>query len=210
MSIEALRARLAAAGTRVASATTELPTTQVEATPPLSIKTGADSIASLASSHEPVQEGKELSVIERIRLKTQQTQVVKAAEPKKEDRVPTVITAANLAAKGVVANDKDANKSADAGIDIEFIRQKIAELENYDGGTIKGAMDNLSEMIMANPAACATMLPQDIGAMVKQLYRMTDNKVAMEMSTARGSKTAKVSDKITAADVKAALEEDWD
>lgn len=64
---------------------------------------------------------------------------------------------------------------AQAASDIQVRIKELAELGDED---LKGAMDDLKGALMENPAACALMLPEDIGEMVKALRRITGQALA--------------------------------
>ena len=53
------------------------------------------------------------------------------------------------------------------------IQQRIKALEALSDDDLKPAMDDLKRALMANPTACALMLPEDIGETVKALRRIT-------------------------------------
>lgn len=51
--------------------------------------------------------------------------------------------------------------------------QRIRSLEALAEEDLKGAMDELKQALLQNPAATALLLPEDIGEMVAQLRRIT-------------------------------------
>jgi len=56
----------------------------------------------------------------------------------------------------------------------EQIQAMIAQLSvTEENESLRKAMDNLKGALKANPAACAALLPEDIGAMVSVLKKIT-------------------------------------
>ena len=53
------------------------------------------------------------------------------------------------------------------------IQAKIESLNSLSGENLKGEMQALKRSLLANPAACMLLQPEDIGEMVKNLRRMT-------------------------------------
>lgn len=99
---------------------------------------------------------------------------------------------------------KEVNSPADVNdivvnlVDVELttqqIQDKIAQLSvTEEGESLKGAMDDLKKALKANPAACAALLPQDIGEMVKYLMLLTGKDIEETMAN-KG--TRKKKDKI--------------
>ena len=75
----------------------------------------------------------------------------------------------------------------------EQLQDKIRALSTTsEGEDLRYAMRDLKKAILANPSACALLLPEDIGEMVKHLRRMTEpdiekqnvKKVKKEVKTA--------------------------
>lgn len=65
-------------------------------------------------------------------------------------------------------------------LNIEQVRLMIQQCsQTEDGESLKGAMNELKAALKANPAACAMMLPEDVGACVVVLRKMT-NKLILE------------------------------
>lgn len=86
-------------------------------------------------------------------------------------------------------------------ISIEEIRNMIAQLgQTEDGEPLKNAMSRLKKGIKDNPEACALLLPEDIGDMVKALYRMTDRD--LEIATDKANKRKPAKSKIDLSDAK--------
>lgn len=93
-------------------------------------------------------------------------------------------------------NDLDLDAPLDPPVQIEKvlteeeIKHMIAQLSvTEDGEPLKNAMRDLKRGLLANPAASASLLPEDIGEMVKHLYRMTGKDV--EDAIAKASKNKK-------------------
>lgn len=123
--------------------------------------------------------------------KTKQTETV-------ELPLNNVITAANLVSQGVMAEDKEKevkSVSTDNGATLEFIRQKIHELQMMEGLDLKSAMKDLREVLLTNADACSLMLPEDLQLMTRALRKMTNNKVAADMAAARPRKQAAKTEK---------------
>lgn len=72
-----------------------------------------------------------------------------------------------------------------------MIRQLSA---TEDGDSLRGEMDELKRALRANPAACASLLPDDIGQMVDALMKVTGKEIEEDMADKRKTKgsTAKV------------------
>ena len=78
-----------------------------------------------------------------------------------------------------------ANPNPDIAIKAKQIQKQIADLQALGDEDLKGAMDDLKKALMQNPAACALMLPQDVGAMVTALRRITGEAVLKEKKTTK-------------------------
>ena len=91
------------------------------------------------------------------------------------------------------------------------IQQKIADISLLEDGTdIRYEMEKLSELLLANPQATLYLLDEDLGLAVRALRKMTDNKVAVDMSKAKprkGATTDTTSRKLSAAEMAAALDD---
>lgn len=73
---------------------------------------------------------------------------------------------------------------------VEEIRALIAQLSvTEEGEPLKTAMAELKKGIKANPAACSTLLPEDIGAMVTAIYKMTDRDLTAAIEKANKTKS---------------------
>lgn len=87
--------------------------------------------------------------------------------------------------------DSDDEKILGVSISIDSIREKIATLsQTADGESLKGAMNDLKIAIKSNPEACALLQPEEIGEMVKHLYKIT-NTVVVEESKKKSVKESK-------------------
>jgi hypothetical protein len=84
---------------------------------------------------------------------------------------------------------------------IEEIRAMINQLSmTEDGEPLKTAMQRLKKGIKDNPEACSLLLPEEIGEMVKNLYRMTDRD--LEIATDKLNKRKPAKPKIDLSDAK--------
>lgn len=99
--------------------------------------------------------------------------------------------------------------SGDMPEDAILVKQKIAELSDFAGISLKNEMTELKKLIKASPDACMFLLPEELGAMVRALRSMTDNRVAMDMGASEKSNRTKKQKEIplTAAEMAAALDE---
>jgi hypothetical protein len=76
-------------------------------------------------------------------------------------------------------------------LNIDQIRLMIAECgKTEDGESLKRAMNELKAALKANPAACAMMLPEDVGACSQYLRKMT-NKLILDDIHGGGKERAK-------------------
>lgn len=63
-------------------------------------------------------------------------------------------------------------------LNIEQLQQKIALLSQTESGQpLNNAMADLKKALLANPAACSLLLPEDVGAMVAKLRQITDKEI---------------------------------
>jgi len=77
--------------------------------------------------------------------------------------------------------DGDDEKILGVSITIEDIREKITKLsQTADGEPLKDAMNNLKLALKSNPEACNLLLPEEIGEMVKHIYKVTNTAVITE------------------------------
>jgi SUMO ligase MMS21 Smc5/6 complex component len=77
--------------------------------------------------------------------------------------------------------DSDDEKILGVSISIADIREKIATLsQTADGEPLRGAMNDLQIALKSNPEACALLQPEEIGEMVKHLYKITNTVVVEE------------------------------
>ena len=129
--------------------------------------------------------------------------------PKPEYQVGNIILLANEANK-IVPKDKTEGEQlveGDLPMDAINIKQKIANLQEFDGLSLRYEMDELKKLIKASPDACMFLLPEELGLCVRALRKMTDNKVAVDMGA---TKTKAKKDKpvqLSAAEIAAALDD---
>jgi len=99
--------------------------------------------------------------------------------------------------------------SGDMPEDAILVKQKIAELSDFAGISLKNEMTELKKLIKASPDACMFLLPEELGLMVRALRSMTDNRVAMDMGASEKSTRVKKQKEIplTAAEMAAALDD---
>lgn len=99
-----------------------------------------------------------------------------------------VIKLANVSVSQTVqAVDEETASS----ITVETIRARIEGLSVLDGFDLKTAMDGLRGLILANPSACALLLPEEVGDMVGALRKMTNNSKAAILATPTRKSAAK-------------------
>jgi hypothetical protein len=84
---------------------------------------------------------------------------------------------------------------------------RIQELKELSGEALEGAMKDLKGALLANPAAAAIMLPEDIGEMVAALRRMTGQTVAEASKAKATGERRKKSIPLSAEAMQAALDE---
>lgn len=99
--------------------------------------------------------------------------------------------------------------SGDMPEDAILVKQKIAELSDFAGVSLKNEMTELKKLIKASPDACMFLLPEELGLMVRALRSMTDNRVAMDMGASQRTTKAKKQKEIplSAAEIAAALDD---
>lgn len=130
-----------------------------------------------------------------------------------QESIGNIILLANEAHKIIPSSDKDKTDGehlveGDMPVDAIRIKQKIAEMETFDGISLRHEMDQLKKLIKASPDACMFLLPEELGLCVRALRRMTDNKVAMDMGSTKARASKKqVEIKLTAEDIAAALDD---
>lgn len=88
------------------------------------------------------------------------------------------------------------NKDTDVAIPeiltTEQLQAMIAQLGvTEEGEPLRSAMDDLKRALKVNPAACASLLPEDIGSMVEILMKITGKELLEDMATKKSGKTAK-------------------
>lgn len=181
-----------------------------------------------APAEEVVEEPRELTPLERLKAAKAKADAAKTAPPAVErptegenpfdnktdsEEIGKVVTAANLVEAGnVVAQRAESNPvAAMVGISMAEVRQKIVDLQTAeDGPQLKGQMDVLRSMLLSNPDACATMLPEDLGLMVRALRRMTSNRVAADLGKAKPRSAKSKEAKLSAAEMATIAETgDW-
>ena len=87
------------------------------------------------------------------------------------------------------------------------IKQKIANLQDFDGISLRYEMDELKKLIKASPDACMFLLPEELGLCVRALRKMTDNKVAVDMGATKAKATKAKPVQLSADELKAALDD---
>lgn len=71
------------------------------------------------------------------------------------------------------------------------IKARIEQLSALDSEDLKPAMGELKKALMENPDACAILLPQDIGEMVKALMRITGQAIEEQVKAKSKARTKK-------------------
>ncbi len=113
-----------------------------------------------------------------------------------EDPTPTdlpkvVISSDVIKLSNQVALASKASEAIEEGSSTEEIKSRIDRLASLSELDLKLAMDGLKSLILANPSACTQLLPEDVGAMVSALRKMTSNeKAAVMAAPKRASKAA--------------------
>lgn len=132
---------------------------------------------------------------------------VEPAKP--EYAVGNIILLANEANK-IVPKDKTEGEQlveGDLPMDAINIKQKIANLQDFDGISLRYEMDELKKLIKASPDACMFLLPEELGLCVRALRKMTDNKVAVDMGATKAKAKKDTTIKLSADELKAALDD---
>ena len=90
------------------------------------------------------------------------------------------------------------------------ISQRIKQLEELSGDDLKNEMMNLKKALLENPQACMLLLPDEIGAMVSSLRKITGIAIATASAKTgkKKSESAPKAKKMTAAELAAALEDE--
>ena len=123
--------------------------------------------------------------------------------------VGNIILLANEANK-IVPKDKTEGEQlieGDLPMDAINIKQKIANLQDFDGISLRYEMDELKKLIKASPDACMFLLPEELGLCVRALRKMTDNKVAVDMGATKAKAKKDTTVKLSADELKAALDD---
>lgn len=132
-------------------------------------------------------------------------------EPKKEEEAPLgkVIQSFNVVTANKEAEEtKDELSGSEAPAIVAQLKQKIHDLAKLEGADLRFEVGLLREMITANGDATRYLGEEDLGLFVRSLRRMTDNRIARDMATAKTSRAANKnsSEKLTADDIANALE----
>lgn len=123
--------------------------------------------------------------------------------------VGNIILLANEANK-IVPKDKTEGEQlveGDLPMDAINIKQKIANLQDFDGISLRYEMDELKKLLKASPDACMFLLPEELGLCVRALRKMTDNKVAVDMGATKAKAKKDTTVKLSADELKAALDD---
>lgn len=129
------------------------------------------------------------------------------SKPLSED-VGKVILLANQATKADEARVTEGELlSNDVPDSVHILKRKIQDIQNLDGVALRSEMDELRKLLQVNPQACMYLLPEDLGLMVRQLRKITDNKVAQVLSTTRTTKAKAAPAKLTAEEMQAAFDD---
>jgi hypothetical protein len=130
-------------------------------------------------------------------------------------------TSEGLSVGKVILLANEANKAAESAVtegelltntvpdSVHIIRRKIEDIQSLDGVSLRTEMDDLQKLLKSNPQACMYLLPEDLGLMVRQLRKITDNKIAATLSTTKTSKKAAAAapTKLTAEEMQAAFDD---
>lgn len=77
-------------------------------------------------------------------------------------------------------------------LSVAQLQEKIELLSTTEEGDhLKNAMDDLKKALKANPAACALLLPEDIGKAVAVLRKITDKEIIEDIKGAKKPKKEK-------------------
>lgn len=140
----------------------------------------------------------------------QETSGTEVSKPLSED-VGKVILLANEATKAEAEKVTEGELlSSEVPDSVHIIRRKIQDIQNLDGIALRSEMDELRKLLQVNPQACMYMLPEDLGLMVRQLRKITDNKVAQVLSTTRTTKARAAKEapaKLSAEEMQAAFDD---
>ena len=140
----------------------------------------------------------------------QETGGEEVSKPLSED-VGKVIILANQATKVEESRVTEGELlSNDVPDSVHILKRKIQDIQDLDGVALRSEMDELRKLLQVNPQACMYLLPEDLGLMVRQLRKITDNKVAQVLSTTKTSakRAAKEAPaKLTAEEMQAAFDD---
>ena len=68
---------------------------------------------------------------------------------------------------------------------------RLAALQSISDDKLQDEMRLLKKALMENPAACALMLPQDVGQLVTALRRLTGEQLALAAAKPKGGRGGK-------------------
>lgn len=89
------------------------------------------------------------------------------------------------------------------------ISSRIKQLEELSGDDLKNEMIELKKALMENPQACMLLLPDEIGAMVSSLRKITGVAIATASAKTSKKKEPKASTKrMTPEELAAALDDE--
>jgi len=71
---------------------------------------------------------------------------------------------------------------------LQSMIKQLSVTENDED--LRKEMDELKKALRANPAACASLLPEDIGQMVDALMKVTGKEIEEDMADKRKSKSS--------------------
>lgn len=127
-----------------------------------------------------------------------------------EYTVGNIIDLANEANK-IAIKDKTEGEALVEGAELPYdairIKQRIQEIQLFEGVSLRNEMAELKKLIKASPDACLYLMPEELGLMVRALRKMTDNKVAMDMGATKARASTKKDTKMSAEELAAALDD---
>ena len=130
--------------------------------------------------------------------------------PVQEYTVGNIIDLANEANK-IAIKDKTEGEALVEGAELPYdairIKQRIQEIQLFEGVSLRNEMVELKKLIKASPDACLYLMPEELGLMVRALRKMTDNKVAMDMGATKARASTKKDTKMSAEELAAALDD---
>lgn len=87
------------------------------------------------------------------------------------------------------------------------ILPRINELASLDSEKLEGAMKDLKGALLQNPSAAELMLPEDIGAMVSALRKLTGQTIVEAAKTKKSGGTGSRKKNLTAEEMEAVFDE---